>query len=275
MASPLQHELPDYERPPVVETVLGVQFDRLPRFGNAHLGAFWRWLDASKWPNVSDAPELLPQIEQFGSSAKWRRGLQIQFAPDIATRLQIRNRSGDRMVQVQNGRLHFNWIGRRGEVYPRYESARTEFEYILSKFTEFATIEDCGEFRPNQWEVTYLNQIPKDTVWKSPDDWGFFCLLAGVPDIEQVVRGESFGGEWHFVIPEERGRLHVHWRHARNAASDEQEIVVLTFTARGPVEDASKLLEGIDLGRKTIVQCFASLMSKPANQYWGLKNAAS
>jgi hypothetical protein len=40
----------DYENPPVVKTVLGVQFEPLATFSNAHLGAFWKRLDADAWP---------------------------------------------------------------------------------------------------------------------------------------------------------------------------------------------------------------------------------
>src|SRR5262245_55135596 len=106
--------LPDYISPPVVETVLGVQFARLPGFTNAHLGAFWKSLDATEWPTVSDAPPLQPQFERFSEAAKWARGLQLQLTPIPAGRVQIKNRAGDRMIQVQNGRLHFNWLGDAG-----------------------------------------------------------------------------------------------------------------------------------------------------------------
>jgi len=55
-----QHSLPDYVNPPVVETILGVQFERLPAFKNAHLGAFWKTLDTREWadvlPNQQDGP---------------------------------------------------------------------------------------------------------------------------------------------------------------------------------------------------------------------------
>ena len=45
---------PDYEHPPVVETVIGVQFDSLPELRNAHLGAFWKTvLDTGEWHNLT------------------------------------------------------------------------------------------------------------------------------------------------------------------------------------------------------------------------------
>ena len=71
--------LPDYNDPPVVETVLGVQFDRLPGFKNAHLGAFWKTLNAAEWPVVQDAPPLAPQFERFDKSVRWAKGVQLQL----------------------------------------------------------------------------------------------------------------------------------------------------------------------------------------------------
>jgi hypothetical protein len=108
---------PDYDSPPVVETILGVQFDRLAGFKNAHLGAFWKAVDAGEWPSVSDAPPLPPQFERFDEGATWGPGVQFQVTQDPSSRLQIKNRDGDRMIQVQSDRLHFNWLGQSGAVY--------------------------------------------------------------------------------------------------------------------------------------------------------------
>ena len=59
---------PDYVDPPVVETILGVQFDPLASWRNAHLGVFWKTLNTDDWPNVSDAPPLQPQFERFAAA---------------------------------------------------------------------------------------------------------------------------------------------------------------------------------------------------------------
>jgi uncharacterized protein (TIGR04255 family) len=271
--------LPDYATPPVVETVLGVQFDRLPGFTNAQLGAFWRSLDIAEWPSVADAPPVQPQFERFNEVAKWSRGLQFQLTPIPPGRVQIKNRSGDRMIQAQNGRLHFNWLRNTGADYPRYENVRAGFVDSYQRFAGFVDQSDVGQLQPNQWEVTYINHIPRGTVWSSPDDWTFFGPLRGVPTIDGVVQAEDFTGQWHFVIPGQRGRLHIEWQHALNAMPDqpEQEIIQLTLTARGPLGSKSNIvqamLDGLDLGRETIVRTFAQLMSDTANKFWGLKNA--
>lgn len=269
--------LPHYENPPVIETVLGVQFDPLPGFRYAHLGAFWKSLDAAQWPTVLDASPLQPQFENFAESFQWARGVQFQIMQEVTIREQIKSKKADRMIQLQNARFHFNWLGEGGGKYPRYHTVRDGFVLAWRSFVSFVAKENLGEIRPNQWEVTYLNHIPKGTVWNGPDDWGFFRPLGAVPTIEGVVQGESFGGEWHFVIPNQRGRLHIAWQHAK-VEPTKNEIIILNLTARGPLGLSGRpveevILEGIDLGREAIVRSFKEMMTSEANKYWGLKHA--
>ena len=270
-----QNALPNYEHPPVVETVLGVQFDRLPGFRNAHLGAFWKSLDTDEWPAVDDVPLLPSQFERFDETARWAKGIRFRLSQDPACRQQIKNKEGNRMIQVQNGRLHFNWLGESGSDYPRHEKVRDGFDAALRRFIEFVGKENLGDFRPNQWEVTYVNHILKGTVWNQPDDWTFFRLAGSLPTIENLVQGESFTGEWHFRLPDKRGRLHIDWQLARKAdpGEREDEFVRLSLTARGGAEDLQSVGDGLDFGRATIVRSFRNLMSDEANRFWGLKDA--
>lgn len=279
-ANAVKGPFPSYERPPVVETVLGVQFDRLPRARNAHWGAFWKTLDPEEWPEVGDASLLPAQFEQFEAKAAWARAVQLQLTQDPSCRLRITNADKNRMIQVQNSRLHFNWLGQQGGKYPRYSKVRDGFLSTLSCFVAFVTAEELGEFAPNQWEVTYVNQIPRGTVWNTPDDWGFFKPLGGVPTIENVVDGESFGGEWHFVIPPKQGRLHIAWQYGKGATAGPggtEDFIRITLTARGPILPTSDgieaISEGLDLGRATIVRSFHDLMSDEANHHWGLNDS--
>ena len=76
------------------------------------------------------------------------------------------------------------------------------------------------------------------------------------------------------------GRLHAAWQHAKETGDgegiDASEFIRLTLTARGPVGDDEEgiqpILDGLDLGRETIVRSFGSLMSDQANHLWGLKD---
>ncbi len=216
----------DYERPPVVETVLGIQFDALSTLNSGHLGAFWKTL-STEWSAAGDAPALEPQMENFADSPNWGvMAIQFKLSRDVTNRLQIRNADGDRMIQVQNGRLHLNWLGHGGAEYPRYRQMRSEFEQILRHWQSFVRDEGIGELKMNQWEVTYINRIEQSTVWFNPADWSFFRPLA--PEVHlSTVTLESFGGEWHYEIPPQRGRLHVQFQHVRQNEAATPEAVVL------------------------------------------------
>jgi len=267
--------LPDYENPPLVETVLGVQFEKLAGFKNAHMGAFWKMLGSNNWPTVIDAPLLPVQLESFTDSARWAKVMQFMVTQDPTFRMQTTNKDGDRMIQLQNGRLLVNWQKKEGDKYPRFNTVRKDFDVVLGHFIQFMKAEALGDFRPNQWEVMYLNHIPKGTVWQTPKDWGFFLPVQPVPKVEGIIDGESFAGTWQFIIPEKKGRLYIQWQYASKA---DQEVIVLTLTARGPLPgdaNSETILAALDLGRATIVQSFRKLMSEPANIYWGLKNASN
>ncbi len=279
-------ELPDFERPPVVETVLGVQFEPLREFRNAHLGIFWKFLRSEKvraqlgfdWPRLIDAPRLEPVTERFAGGEAWARlGLQLKISQDPSARLQIQNTDRDRMIQLQNGQLHYNWLGHGGRDYPRYSRIRPEFNKVLDQFQLFVVNEQLGEMQPNQWEITYVNHLPKGTVWNDPKDWkDIFRDVPGTRDYPGSVRLESFASEWHLEIQPQLGRLHIQLAHGRSDIGDGGGLLRLTLTARGPIgkhQDGDVDLDkGLELGRKTIVTTFKAITSDSAHKYWGLKS---
>jgi len=242
------------------------------------LGAFWECLGKEHWPNVSDAPPIPRQMERFSPEGPWGRSLRLQLTQNPLSRIRICNSIKDRMLQVQNGRIHLNWLGESGGQYPRYAALREEFHECIAKFEYFLEDHNLDKIVPDQWEVTYVNKITSN-IWQTPADWGFFKPLNPVPSIKGLIEAESFSGEWHFVIPEQRGRLHIQWQHAKETESDVNEHVQLRLTARGPIESgenlAESLYEGLDLGHLTIVQSFRNLMSDTANKEWNLNDVPS
>lgn len=261
-----------FTNPPVIETILGVQFQPLRSFSNAHLGAFWKELD-EQWADVSDAPPLPPQFEEFGEARSWAQvGLQLRVTQEVASRLQIRNATKDRMIQIQNSRLHYNWMG-QGSNYPRYAKVRPEFDTVLTKLEQFLAKKSLGDLRRNQWEVTYINHIPKGAIWKNPQDLPQVFRFLAAFDSPTPVRLESLDGEWHYEIVPKRGRLHVQLLHGRRPDPPTSEVLRLTLTARGPVQPGLTLDEGLNLGHEAIVKTFMELTTDIAHEYWGLTNA--
>jgi len=198
--------------------------------------------------------------------------LQLKLIQEPTSRMQARNAAGNRMIQVQNGRFHYNWLGQGGEQYPRYREVRPEFDRALGLLRRFLVEEQLGVLQPNQWEVTYVNHIPKGSVWDSPADWTrVFRLPVALSDCTHGLTLESLGGTWHYVIEPCKGRLHVQLQHGRSGNEAGPEVVTLNLTARGstnPEEGGSDLDKGLDLGHETIVRAFAALTSETAHAYW-------
>lgn len=274
-----ERKLASFRNPPVVETVLGVQFDPVPGLTNAHLGVFWKHLQAAaqseeeRWDHPNDAATIESAFERFEDERSWSRPhATLRLTQDPSCRLQIRNAAGDAMIQVQNGRLHYNWIGQGGQHYRRYAIVRPAFDRIFASFAEFLSRERMDPVRPNQWEVTYVNHIPKGTVWSDPADWPkLFVGLVGTGMRATAVQLESLNGSWHFEIPKQRGRLHVDLKHAKPAEKDSDEVLRLTLTARGPIDESTQLSDGLDLGRRVIVLTFRDITSKEAHVFWRLE----
>lgn len=265
--------LPKFERPPVIETVLGVQFGQLPNLTNAHLGAFWKHLSPD-WSIVSDAPPLPFQFESFGEERWLEPGLKLAIRQGADIRVQIRNERVDRMVQLQNGRFHYNWLGEAGGAYPRYKTVQPEFHQLLDQFKDFLGKENLGSMVEEQWEVTYVNHIPAGPLWSSVDDFAdVFRPLAPAVTIAGGARLTNFGGEWSYDIEPRMGRLHVRVHRGRKRVDRGSELLIITLTARGPIgkgeSGAASLAEGLDLGRETIVKVFYELTTERAHEHWG------
>lgn len=256
---------------------MGVQFDPIKGLTNAHLGAYWSQL-RKEWPKVQDVPRLESQFEVFGQEQTWSLlGAKFSLSQDLSTRLQIRNEPEDRMIQVQNSRFHYNWLDKKSE-YPRYDSKiKPEFVTQWDRFLRFLASSNFAIPKLNQWEVTYVNHIPKGSVWNHPSDWvEVFPGLIGKPSAERIGNFESVGGQWHFEIPSEQGRLHVQIIHGRPVSPGAVEVVRLDLTARGPITGdpmPEGLIAGLDLGRTTIVRMFVALTSKRAQEFWGIHHA--
>lgn len=267
--TPLAMELAEFEQPPVIETVLGLQFLNLP-LNAAHWGRFWE-TNADRWPLLELAPALEPEFEVFDSAlppfAPFRL---LSGAPPL--RAQFRNPSKDRMLQLQSDRVIYNWLGQPDQPYPRYRQVRPEFEEVVRQFNAFARRFGASDCQFNQWEITYVNDIPRGSVWDAPNDWSSVFPQLFSPTTETAAGGfESFGGEWHFTLPERRGRLHVSARHVKSA-TEPKEALRVVLTARGPVRgeptSVAGALEGLDQGHEAIVRAFCDLSSAQAQTFW-------
>jgi len=272
----MEHEkLPSFEEPPVVEVLLTVQFEPLPKFSNAHLGLFWSEIGKEHWPESNDTPIVPPTFEKFGEELTGgpQGTLAVAYSQAGLSRSVFVNANKDRMLQIQNGRLIYNWIKTRGRPYARYNSIYREFENLLKKLISFCRKNSLGQFRPNQWEVNYINHMPCNTVWCAPADWTkVFRGNAVLPAVVRKATLESCYGLWSYEIVPRQGRLHVHLQSGKD--NDSKDILVFSLLTRGPIQSrrtrnaVTAIRFSLDLGHKTIVNAFSDLTSEEAKSYW-------
>ena len=218
--------------PPVVEAVLSVQFASFPGWTNGHLGWFWRQYLGDDWGSPSDAA---PCLINSSYSAMIRNGrssriLRCEWHRHLRAAFSSRTRPGTAWSRYN--RLAFSTTGRSDSIYPSYETMRSEFDRLYTSFCRFVSDAGLGEAVPNQWEITYVDHIPRGTIWSSPADWS--NILPGILRSEPQLGGsmlESIGGERHYVIEPVRGRIHVSLRNGRTTDSN-FDVLVLQTTAR-------------------------------------------
>lgn len=268
--------LPSFRRPPVVETVLAVQFVPLRGMTNAHWGAYWKSLD-EPWTLLTEV-DALPQVNEHFGDAAWNPAslIELRVGPP-PVRLQIVNVRNDRMIQIQNGWFVYNWrLTKRCADYPRYSAVRIEFDRALAHLRDFMKLEGFADMRPNLWEVTYVNHLDRGPLWDRPNDWPKLLPgLLGEPPGLATVAFEGGNGDWRFELlrAAAQARLHVNLLQARRSRDGETAIdtLVLRLTARGNLtgpELWTQLGAGLDVGHEAVVQTFAALTSDEAHQHW-------
>lgn len=268
-------DLPEFDNPPLVETVLGLQFEPVPGFSAAKSGLLWQGF-RNDFPNLEEQPPLQPVIEEYDTPS--RPPVRVTIEEGLRTpRVWFLNGSGTRLIQVQPDRFLDNWRRLRmtptENPYPRYEPRRAKFVEEVGRFQQFLTAEGLGSLAINQCEVTYVNHIETCGVWSNHREIGrvFTCCSFGESGF--LPSPEDGGFRVRFLIPDNSGnpvgRLHV----TAGAAWDietKAPIFRMSLTARGvPLSSGMDgAMAFLDLGRQWIVQGFADLTTSEMHKVW-------
>lgn len=273
MADFPEFDLADFDDPPVVETVLSSQFEKLTAMQVVHFGLFWRKV-RNRFPNTEERPALSPMIEHFPD--QMAGGGRIQFeAMEMSPppRIWMLNDAGTEMIQLQNDRFIKNWR-KAGEMiqYPHYEPViRPAFERDFDGFQSFVAEENLGVIRVNQCEVTYVNHIVSGQGWQHLGEAHRIFTFWNRPAVPLPGDAEDMGMRIRFPIGDRQGqpigRLHVDVRPALRA-TDNRPMYVMSLTARGQYGTG---FDFFDIGRRWIVKSFEQLTTSDMHRIWRKK----
>jgi uncharacterized protein (TIGR04255 family) len=258
--------LPSYERPPVQEVVCGVVFREIEGFGTSHYGLFWERI-RDKYPLVEDvAPLTIPVLGQTSDAAT-----EFTTVPPLR-RVWYVHESRDRLIQLQPDAFLYNW--RRvdaSSAYPRFETVYSEFMFGLAELEGFLEIEALPSISDLQYELTYINHIPKSEGWDDLDDLRHVFRDVSAPP-SKVVYGELKSVDYRLVfdLPDSAGQLTVRIRSALRKA-DNVPLIAMDVIARGHLGDRSKKrTDWFTLAHETIVNGFGDFTTAEIQErYWG------
>ncbi|HVA89978.1 MAG TPA: TIGR04255 family protein [Chloroflexota bacterium] len=267
MARPRPAHLPNFRNPPVAETVLAIQLDRIPPLRAAHLGLLWNEFK-DRFPKTEEKPPLEPVLESFPAPLSPAPQIWIRPTdPFPVPRLWFLNDQGNEMIQVQPDRFISNWRKQPAEAsYPHYDATiRPNFDRDFGTFLAFIERQGLGSARVNQCEISYVNHLPAGIGWKDFGDIEkvFTFWRSGTPEAEDLRL------HLRSVIKDEVGspigRLHVDLQPAVRV-SDGSPMYVFHLTARGQIGDG---VDFLDRGRESIVMAFDRLTTPEMHKIWG------
>jgi uncharacterized protein (TIGR04255 family) len=270
--------LPDFDKPPLAETVLSLQLEPIAGLTTAHVGVLWqRFRD--QLPLIEEQPPLAPVLEKFDPPSPAQVEVTVEEKPPVP-RVWFLNRSKTELIQVQADRFIRNWRKMKDiQPYPRYEPIRERFRGEVNILAQFLQDEGLGSLAVNQCEVTYVNHIEPSSGWERHGQVDKVLRhWSGLPAGSFLPEAEDVGVRLRFVIPggdgNPIGRLHVGlqpgWKKADNSP-----ILAMNLTARGvPIgEGIDGAFAFFDLGRKWIVKAFVDLTTSGMQKIWGRTDA--
>ena len=272
---PLPPNPVNFDRPPVAEVALAVQFAAPVADEATILGRFWPKIQ-DQFPIVETQPALPPMSEDFSSAPQPQVMFQM-FSGSPAPRywLQTADRAG--LLQVQPDRIAYNWRKEPGDFeYPRYERLRAQFFELYDTFAETCAAQG-NTLIPTWCEVTYINPIEEIASTDGRADLA--SLLRRVQPLDLLGLGTPEDTNLHerYVLKRDNepyGRLTVTATPGVRL-QDNSKLTVLTLTTRGLADPmtAEGVVAFLDEGRNLIVNGFKQMTTDKMHAEWGLRDA--
>lgn len=263
-----QGGLPEYDRPPVVEVALAVEFKHSIDIRSLDLG-----LLASAWSDLLPRAEERPLQSQTGythDDELLDTLFGIEETASYPPRLWMQNGAGDQVVQIQHDRLVVNWLKGEGR-YPRYVSIRDRLCDSWERLGGVCNELGLDEPIPYLCEAQYINQLGSDQGWSSPEDTArLITLWRGLEDGGYLPRDHLSSFTFHCHFPDQRdGSLTIDGFCSGDPEGEMKMTMNLTAHGRALSEDFESALQFMDCAHRWIVEGFTAVTTEYAHDIWG------
>lgn len=252
--------LPSYKNPPVNEVVCGLQFQESDKLRIPHFGLLWDKF-RSDYPILQHASPIISKKGEI---------LVDSTTGAPLPRVWFINKDDDQLIQFQIDRFYFNWRRRKNE-YPRYSHVIGNFEKVMSTVSNFFNEFDLGELEPIEYELTYINRIPKGQGWETIDDLRqIFTDFAWNKSTNRFLRNPG-KVTWtaEFPLPEQKAFLNVNLKQA-TSIEDKMPLLIFELKTRGNGEsvETKNTRQWFDMAHEWIVRGFTDLTTPEIQKIW-------
>lgn len=261
-----------YQRAPIVEVSLSVQFNSLKGFLSPHAGKVWAAFE-KEFPKIEQYPALAATIEQTDVAPS---GQIVGSMGAPTPRIWMINNSRTELIQLQPDRFIRNWrnyADATGNLpYPNYGALKDSFSRDQKKFFETLVELDLPEPQINQYELNYVNWVRQSGVWENHGDihkvlrhWnsGFADSFKGEFESAafQITKRIELNGKFiarlyfsvtPMKVPGQNGMEHIY----------QTSTIVRGFT-EGPIMDF------FDMAHDNVIDVFENVFSKELQAAWG------
>ena len=161
----------------LIEIRCGVQFDELHKLNTGHIGPIWELYKSEGYTEFQERIPLRGILEHLHDDEVVSPiGLDTDFKMPFP-RLWFLHRTSGILIQIQRNHFVFNWIAVTPETpYPGLDFMANNFEKYLRRFEDF--MKTLGEpIKRRQYELGYLNHIPRGDSWENLEDLGVILSL--------------------------------------------------------------------------------------------------
>jgi uncharacterized protein (TIGR04255 family) len=263
MTSSIHRTLFDFDDPPLVETVLGVEFAPLQQWQTPHFGLYWHEIKG-EYPRF----EVQPPV---GNLSVISIGVGVS---EIPVRCWFYDEPQTKLIQVQNNRFFYNWRNYFNKTkYPRYVNNKAVFKTEWLRFYNFLIANQFESPQIQYCEVSYVNHIEKGKGWES---------LADLPDVIPYFSGslstnllplpDAVVLNVFYSIPDIRGRINIQLQPAIRQ-DDGKEIIQLQLSAIGlpASSNIDDMIEWFDLAREYVNHSFVDFTSPKMHGIWKMR----
>jgi uncharacterized protein (TIGR04255 family) len=262
--------LPKFDKPPVIEMVVGVEFADLVGLSIPHFGLFWGQIK-DKYPQCTVKEPALSRIEVFDKRGQQEVKLNFPILGPPQIRCWYSDNQQTWLLQLQQDRFIHNWRKTDSDqTYSHYTNVRNRFEREFERFRDFVKKQKLGDIQIRQCEVSYVNHIELAEEARAQSELAeIFPYFSAERQGDFLPALEGLTLNTSYVIPENRGRLYIAvqtvFRHL-----DAKEILQMTVSAKViPIsQDSSEILNAFNLGHEWAVRGFTDFTSQKMHKLW-------